>query len=444
MQISNSSEARSIAKEAYIYGFPMVDNYRVQYAYFVDSHNPEYKAPWNQLRNIPRVYTPEDKAIQTPNSDTPYSMIGLDLRTEPMVLTVPAIEKNRYFSIQLIDSYTFNFDYIGSRATGNDGGSFLIAGPNWQGETPVGVKKVIRSETEFVLAAYRTQLFNPDDLDNVKKIQAGYQAQPLSAFLGQSAPEAAPIINFMQPLTPATQKTSLEFFNILNFVLQFCPTHPSEQELMARFAKIDIGAGLTLDVNTLSPEMKDAIAQGMADAWEAFSELKKQQIDTGKVVAGDLFGTREYLKNNYLYRMAAAVIGIYGNSKQEAIYPLYSVDADGQLLDGANRYTLHFAADRLPPVHAFWSLTMYKLPESLLVANPLNRYLLNSPMLPQFKRDADGGITFYIQHESPGTDVETNWLPAPEGAFFCAMRLYWPKPEALEGKWRPPSIQRVK
>ena len=192
---SSPDEARAIAKEAYIYGFPMVDSYRIQYAYFVDPKSPEFKAPWNQLRNIPRVYTPEDKAVQTPNSDTPYSMIGMDLRAEPIILTVPPIEKERYFSIQLIDLYTFNFDYIGSRATGNDGGNFLIAGPNWKGETPKGVVKVIRSETELALGAYRTQLFNPADLDNVKKVQAGYKAQTLSAFLGQPAPQAAPAIH---------------------------------------------------------------------------------------------------------------------------------------------------------------------------------------------------------------------------------------------------------
>ena len=140
--------------------------------------------------------------MQTPNSDTPYSMLGLDLRAEPIVLTVPPIEKDRYFSIQLIDLYTFNFDYIGSRATGNDGGSFLIAGPGWKGETPKGVKKVFRSETELIFAAYRTQLFNPGDLDNVKKVQAGYKVQPLSAFLGKRAPKAAPAIDFIKPLTP--------------------------------------------------------------------------------------------------------------------------------------------------------------------------------------------------------------------------------------------------
>jgi hypothetical protein len=439
-----AEEARAIAKEAYVYGNPMVDGYRVQYAYFMDRQNPEFKAPWNQIRNIPRVFTPDDKAIVSPNSDTPYSMAGLDLRAEPIVLTVPMIEKERYFSVQLIDLYTHNFDYIGSRATGNDGGSFLIAGPGWKGETPKGVKKVIRAETELVLAVYRTQLFNPADLDNVKKVQAGYKVEPLSAFLGQPGPAAAPAVDFIKPLTPDTQKTSLEFFNVLSFILKFCPTVPSEIALMARFEKIGVGAGRTFDVSTLSPEMKTAIEQGMADAWADMADLRKNRIDTKEVTSGDLFGTRDYLKNNYLFRMAGGVIGLYGNSKLEAMYPFYGVDADGQKLDGANRYTVRFAPGQLPPVNAFWSLTMYELPTSLLVANPLNRYLINSPMLPQFKRDADGGLTLLIQHESPGKNKEANWLPAPKGPFFIAMRVYWPKDEALNGTWTAPPMTRVR
>jgi hypothetical protein len=437
-----AAEARAIAKEAYIYGFPMVDSYRIQHAYFVDTANPEYKAPWNQIVNVPRVYTPADTAVQTPNSDTPYSFVGLDLRAEPIVLTVPPIEKDRYFSIQLIDAYTFNFDYIGSRTTGNDGGSFLIAGPGWKGETPAGVKKVFQSETEFAFALYRTQLFNPDDLDNVKKVQAGYKAEPLSAFLGQPAPAAAPAIDFIKPLTPDEEKTSLAFFNELNFVLQFCPTVPSETDLMARFAKIGVGAGKTFDVNTLLPEMKTAIEQGMADAWVDLGNLQKR-IESGEVPIGDLPGSRSFLKNNYLYRMGTAVLGIYGNSKEEAMYPLYGVDAEGQKLDGANRYTMHFAPGQLPPVNAFWSLTMYELPASLLVANPLNRYLLNSPMLPQFVKDPDGGLTLYVQNESPGADKEPNWLPAPKGPFLVFMRLYWPNQEALDGTWKHPPMTKT-
>jgi hypothetical protein len=438
-----AAEARAIAKEAYIYGFPMVDSYRIQYAFFIDSGNSQFKAPMNQIMSLAGLATPADTAVQTPNSDTLYSVVGLDLRAEPFVLTIPPIEKERYFSVQLIDWYTYNFDYIGSRTTGNDGGSFLVAGPSWKGEPPAGVKKTFRSETEFVFANYRTQLFNPDDLDNVKKIQAGYKVEPLSAFLGQPAPAAAPAIDFIKPLTPAEQRTSLEFFNILNFVLQFCPTDTSETDLMARFAKIGVGAGKTIDAGALSPEMKTALEQGMADAWAEFENLQKQKIDTGEVTLGEMFGTREYLKNNYLYRMAAAVNGIYGNSKEEAMYPVYAIDAAGQKLDGANKYTVHFASGQLPPVNSFWSLTMYELPQSLLVANPINRYLLNSPMLPQFVKDADGGITFYVQNESPGKEKEPNWLPAPKGPFIMFMRLYWPKDEALNGTWKQPPLTKT-
>jgi len=436
------AEARAIAKEAYIYGYPMVDSYRILHAYFVNQESPEFKAPWNQLTNTPRVYTADDKAVQTPNSDTPYSMAGLDLRAEPIVLTVPAIEKERYFSIQLIDAYTHNFGYIGSRATGNGGGSFLIAGPGWRGETPPGITKVIRSETELLLAAYRTQLYNPGDIENVKKVQAGYKVQPLSAFLGQPAPKAAPPIDFVDPLTPAQQKTSLELFNVLNFLLQFCPTDPSETDLMARFARIGVGPGKTFGARSLSPETKQAIEAGIVDAWADAESLKKR-VDAKEVTSGDMFGTRQHLKNNYLYRMVAAVLGIYGNSQMEAMYPVYSVDAAGKKTDGANRYTLRFAAGQLPPVHAFWSLTMYELPSSLLYANPLDRYLVNSPMLPQFKRDADGGLTLLIQHESPGRDKEANWLPAPSESYFMVMRLYWPKDEALSGKWTAPPLTRA-
>jgi hypothetical protein len=355
-----------------------------------------------------------------------------------MVLTVPPIEKDRYFSIQFIDAYTFNFAYIGSRATANNGGSFLVAGPGWKGKTPKGVKKVIRSETDFIWAAYRTQLFNPDDLDNVKKVQAGYMTEPLSKLLGKPAPKAAPAVDFIKPLTPADERKSPEFFNVLNFILRYCPTDPSETKLMPRLAKIGVGAGKTFDSSKLSPEMKTAIEQGMADAWAELANLEKQEIDTGQVTSGDVFGTRAYLKNNYLYRMAGAVLGIGGNSKQEAMYPIYAVDAGGQKLDGTNRYTLRFAPGHLPPVNAFWSLTMYELTQSLLVANPINRYLVNSPMLPQLVKDTDGGVTLYIQNVTPGKDKEPNWLPAPKGPFIAFMRLYWPKEAALDGTWKQP------
>jgi hypothetical protein len=441
-QSISPEEARAIAKEATIYGFPLVDSYRIQYSYFVDKNDPEFKGNWNELHNTARVYTPDDKAIQTPNSDTPYSFVGADLRAEPLVFTVPAIEKERYYSLQFIDMYTFNFAYVGSRATGNEAASYLLAGPNWKGETPNGIKAVIRSETELAFVIYRTQLFNPGDIDNVKKIQAGYKVEPLSAFLGEPAAAAAPATDFIKPLSAEEERTSLEFFNELNFILRFCPTHPSETELMARFAELGVGAGKTFDVAALTPEIRKAVQDGMADAWKTYGDFKATSFDTGRVT--DLIGTREHVGDNYLYRMSAAVIGIYGNSKEEATYPVYFVDAGKQPLSGASRYTLRLAPDGLPPVNAFWSLTLYELPSSLLSANPINRYLINSPMLPNLTKDADGGLTLYVQHDSPGSDKESNWLPAPSGPFFVAMRLYWPKPEALDAKWKAPPLERLK
>jgi len=437
-------EARAIAKEAYIYASPMVDGYSIIHTYFMAPGNPDYKGPMNKLVNEARVYTPADTTVQTPNSDTPYSFFGADLRAEPLVITVPEIDPKRYYSIQFVDAYTFNFHYVGSRTTGNGAGKFLLVGPGWKGEKPDGIKEVITSETSLVLAIYRTQLLGPDDIDNVKEIQAGYKLEPLSEYLGTAAASDAPAPHYAEPLSKEAQKSSPEVFSNLNFILTaFCPTVPSEEALMTRLAKIDVGPGKTFDLSSFSPEVQQAIKDGIADAWKEFDQFKKDKLDTGEVTSGDIFGTREYLKNNYLYRMAAAVMGIYGNSEQEAVYPLYTVDANGDKLDGSNRYTVRFASGEGPPVHAFASLTMYKLPESLLVANPINRYLINSPMLPELKKDADGGLTLYIQHDSPGKSKESNWLPAPEGPFMMAMRLYWPKEAVLDGTWKAPKAEKV-
>lgn len=431
-------QTRAIAKEAYIYGFPMVDNYRVMYSYFVNKEDPEYKGGWNEIHNSAQVYTPADKAIQTPNSDTPYSAVGADLRAEPLVLTVPPIEQDRYYSLQFIDLYTYNIAYVGSRTTGNGGGKYLLVGPNWQGEKPEGINEVIRSDTDLAMVLYRTQLFGPSDIDQVKRIQAGYQVAPLSVFLNQPSPAPAPPIDFVPPLTREQQKTSPQFFEILNFLLGFAPTPPSEQELRARFATIGIGPDGSFDADKVTPETRSAIEGGMADAWAEFDTFKRDKLDTGQVTSGDITGNRETIGTNYLYRMAAAAVGIYGNSKDEAIYIGAFNDATGAPLTGANNYTYRFAKDQLPPVNAFWSLTMYELPQSLLVENPMKRYLINSPMLPSLVPDADGGYTIYIQNSSPGIEKEANWLPAPKGPFQMVLRLYWPKPDALNGTWKPP------
>ena len=339
--------ARAIASDAYVYGFPLVDNYRILYAYDVDESGTQYRAPWNTLYNEARVYTPRDTAIQTPNSDTPYSSLGADLRAEPLVFTVPVIDADRYYSLQFIDLYTFNFAYVGSRATGNGGGTYLLAGPGWDGETPPGIDEVIRCETELALVLYRTQLFNPDDITNVKAIQAGYKVEPLSTYLGEPAAPPASAIAFYPPLSAEDERTSLDFFNELTFLLQFCPVDPSEAALRERFATLEIAAGQAFNADALPPEMRQAVHDGIADAWAALAEVQ-QGIDAGEISTGDLFGTREFQNGNYLYRMAGAAFGIYGNSREEALYPAYTVDADGQVLDGSHRYALRFRARSAP------------------------------------------------------------------------------------------------
>ncbi|KAF1719236.1 DUF1254 domain-containing protein [Pseudoxanthomonas wuyuanensis] len=441
---SKNDAAADVYKDAYIYGFPMVDSYRIQHSYFIDGSNPEYKGIWNVPHSVARVYTPKDKAIQTPNSDTPYTFLGADLRTEPLVLTVPTVSKERYYSLQFIDMYTHNFAYVGSRATGNDAGNFVLAGPDWDGDVPAGIKAVIRSETRFAFVLYRTQLFDDNDLEEVKKVQAGYTVQTLSRFAGTKAPPALPAVDFMPPLSAQAQKDSPQFFAILNFLLQFAPRHASETALMERFARHGIGAGLLFNADEMPAEQRAAIGQGMADAWKTFAQYKAEQVDTGKKSSADGFGTRAFLNNDYLARMASAVLGIYGNSKEEANYPVYFVDADGKPLDGAsNRYTVRFPPGQLPPVNAFWSLTMYELPASLLTENPIDRYLINSAMEKALVHDPDGSVTLLIQHEPPGQEKQANWLPAPKGPFFMVLREYWPKPAALDGTWKAPPAVRA-
>ncbi|WP_447740431.1 DUF1254 domain-containing protein [Pseudomonas laurentiana] len=436
------AQARSIAKQAYTYGFPLVDHYRVQYTYFQDRQHPEFKAPWNTLHNTARIYTPDDKAYPTPNADTPYSQLGADLRSEPLVLTLPAVEKGRYYSAQFVDAYTYNFAYVGSRTTGNGGGRFLLAGPDWKGTVPAGIDKVFRSETDFAFVFYRTQLEGPDDLVNVRRIQAGYKVQPLSAYLGQPAPSAAPPVDFPVPLSAAAERSDLAFFKQLNFVLGYCSIHPSERQLMTEFAKLGIGPGMTFDEAALPDEIREAIKAGIADAWKDFESLG-QQVARGEVSTSRFLGSRAFLGDNYLYRMRASVTGLYGNDREETLYPPFYLDANGQKLDASrHRYTLRFAPGQLPPVNAFWSLTLYDA-QRLLVANPLNRYLINSTMLADLTRDPDGGITLYIQHQAPAKAQQSNWLPAPDGPFYVAGRLYWPQPQALDGRWQVPKIHRL-
>ena len=444
----NIIEAKAIAEEGFIYGLPIVMNYAVMYEFSVDAKNSQFKAPFNQIKNLAYVATYKDTAVVTPNSDTPYSTLWLDLRAEPIVLSMPAVEKTRYYTAQLIDGNTFNYGYIGSRATGSDAGDYMIVGPSWQGTSPPGIKKVFQSSTQFSFVAYRTQLFNPADMPNVEKVQAGYKAQSLSAYLKQPTTTAASAIDFPKANAELVKKN---FFEYLDFALQFAPAGPEEKEIRARLARIGVGPGKTFDFKDLPLEHKLEIGLGMKDGDEKVEKyLAGGQKDVNGWKIGSLFGDRLFYSGDWLKRAAAAKGGIYGNDAVEAVYPMTKTLASGEPLDGSkNNYTLTFLAGQFPPVNAFWSVTMYDGKTQLLIENPINRYLINSPMLPAMKKTADGSLTLYIQNKSPGADRESNWLPAPEGDIYLVMRLYWPKTEAPSilppgnGTWQPPGIKRV-
>lgn len=443
-------EAKAIAEEGFIYGLPIVMNYAVMYEYVIDRNSGQYKAPFNQIKNEARVFTYKDTSVVTPNSDTPYSFLWMDLRAEPVVLSVPAVEKGRYYSVQLEDGNTYNYGYIGSRATGIEPGDYMVVGPDWKGATPPGIKKVFRSTTQFSLAGYRTQLFGPDDMPNVEKVQAGYKAQPLSAFLKQPTTVAsAAAVDFPKIDKELVKKN---FFEYLDFALQFAPPGPEEKEIRARLARIGVGAGKTFNFKDLPLEHKLEIGLGMRDGEERIEKfLTEQQKTINGWKVGSFFGNRDFFNGNWLLRAAGAKAGIYGNDADEATYPMTKALANGEPLDGSKHdYALTFPPGQFPPVNAFWSVTMYDGKTQLLIENPINRYLINSPMLPNLKKNADGSLTLYIQHKSPGTEKESNWLPAPNGDIYLVMRLYAPKTEPPSilppgsGSWKPPAIVAVR
>jgi len=439
------AETKDIAEEGFIYGLPIVMNYAIMNEFAIDKNSGQYKAPFNTIDNDERVFTYKDTAVVTPNSDTPYSMVWLDLRAEPMVISVPAVEQKRYYSVQLVDGNAYNYGYIGSRATGNDAGDYLVTGPDWKGEQPAGIKKVFQSTTPFSLTICRTQLFNPEDMPNVVEVQKGYKVQPLSAYLNQPTPPAAPKIEFV----PATTKGIKDnFYAYLDAALEFIPKTSENEAIMGRLASIGIGPGKTFEFKDLSVEHKAAILLAMKEGDDKVAKY----LDTGQKEmnhwrVGALFGDRAFYNGDWLKRAGAAKGGIYGNDAVEAMYPMTRWDANGETLDGSKyNYTLTFPAGQLPPVNAFWSVTMYDGKTQLLIKNPINRYLINSPMLPHMKKNDDGSLTLYIQKDSPGKEKEANWLPAPNGQIYLVMRLYWPKTETPsilpvgEGTWSPPAI----
>lgn len=428
------SQLTASAQDAFIYGYPMVDLYNILHKYAVDRSSPEYKAPLNALYNTRYLATPADKAIIAPNQDTLYSYAWLDLRAEPLVISVPPFEDRRYVSLMLSDLYTYIIGYVSPRTNGQLGGDFLIAGPDWTGDLPAGIKQSFQSPTQLALAFFRTQLLSPADLDMVWAIQDRIRVQPLSQYQSTGRPAPAPDFNWIAPIDVRAEPTSLRFFDILNWMLHYMPALPEEQALRAKLELIGVKPGHTFEAPTEAA--RAALVQGMQLG------LQTMQAALGKVrSSGELFGSRAFLGSNYISRAVGAMVGILGNSAEEYLGIGYHGDT-GQFFDGRHAYQIKFGPRDLPPVKAFWSITVYD-GAMLLYDNPLKRHVINSPLLEHLIKDADGGFTLYVQHDSPGADKEPNWLPVPSDRFNLTFRCYQPEAAILNFTYTAPPVVKV-
>ena len=431
------------ARDAYVLFFPMLMGYRYLFGGFLVPQLPSHRAPLNTLGGKPRTLDHNFREVITPNADTPYSMAALDLRAEPMVLSVPAVT-DRFYHFQLEDLWGQNVHYVGVRATGTGPGTYLIAGPGWEGDAPADVDAVLRFETDVVFIIGRTQLLGPDDVETLGAIMAAYDLRPLSAHAGGPAPTQEP---FAWPVWNDEASRDERFIGYANALLPLCrPFDDEDVPHLERFARIGIGAGQPFDTEALDEGTRSAIRAGVAEARAA---IEARVGVLGRKANGwgmtEVFGDRAWYGGDYLLRAAGAMIGWGGNDVSEALYPLAREDADGEPLRGDRRYRIRMTS--LPPAKAFWSVTMYDTSydgvAGYLVENPIDRYLVNSTT-QGLVRAEDGSLTIHVQHDEPTTpEGRANWLPAPDGPFYLAMRLYLPEPAALDGTWAPPPIERV-
>lgn len=440
-------EAKVIAKEAYIFAYPMLMGYRSLYYTAIDKKSPGYRSGLNEITHDRRPADDTRKDVVSMNADTPYSMFALDLRSEPMVFSVPAV-KDRYYVFQFVDLFTHNFAYVGTRTTGTESGDYLFVGPDYKGEIPQGkFKKIFHVESQLATGIGRTQLLNSKDLPNVIKIQNQYKLISLSKFLGTPQPPKVHEINWVA-LNPKDFE-DVNFIKYLNTYLNLVkPFNEEDAEDIARFEKIGIKPGAPFNSSQLSEEIVKAINQGVQ---EGIAAIKEKAAHISEQKNGwnmmDPFGNRAFYKKDRLLRSAAVMVGIYGNDKIEAFYPVAYVDKEGQTLNGkTNKYKLHFSKDEIPPAKYFWSITMYDKSADgtggYLIKNTINRFLINSTT-NGLVYDKDGGLTIYIQNQKPDKTQESNWLPAPAEEFYLMARIYGPKESALNGTWAPPAIEKV-
>jgi hypothetical protein len=428
--------------EAVVYGLPLVITDLTR-AKATNVAKPEgFAAPVNQFVNVRQFPDASFKDVVRANVDTLYSSAFLDLSAEPIVLSVPDTH-GRYYLMPILDAWTNVFASPGKRTTGTKAGNFAITGPGWKGKLPSGVAE-LKSPTNMAWIIGRTQTNGPADYPAVHAIQDGFRLTPLSSFGKHYAAPQGKVdqnVDMKTPPVEQLQKMSAEaFFDRLAALLKENPPPASDAPILEKLKTIGIAPGEKFDPAKLGPEAAKGVEKSFAFALE---RLQAESKETGSPVNG--WRIPPMILGNYGSddgaRAVVALIGLGANLPKDAVYPSAFVDADGKPLDGAKAYVIHFDKGATPPVDAFWSITLYGA-DSFFVANPINRYAISS--WAPLKKNADGSLDIYVQHNSPGKDKEANWLPSGDKAFNLTLRMYWPKekaPSILDGSWKPPAVK---
>ena len=437
------TEAAAIGVDAYVYLYPLVtmDVTRAQ-ATNIEAGKKMGRGPANAFTNVPEFPTAEFRDVVRPNFDTLYSVAWLDMTKEPVIVSAPDTD-GRYYLLPMLDMWSDVFASPGWRTTGTAKADFAIVPPGWSGkDLPAGVQR-IDAPTPFVWVIGRTKTDGPADYDAVHKIQAGYKVTPLSQWGKAAEPVKVTIDPKIDMTTPPKKTvdgmTAADFFAYASEVMKHNPPHITDQPIIALMKRIGIEPGKSFDKTKIDPTVAKALEAVPAKA----QKLMDWKVPTLARVANNWSmntDTMGVYGNYYLKRAIVAQLGLGANLPEDAIYPLNLGDEKGNPLNGANSYKIHFDKANLPPVKAFWSVTLYD-PEGFQVANSLNRFAVSSWM--PFAYNADGSLDLYFQNKSPGEDKEANWLPAPAGPFNLTMRLYGPESEALTGKWNPPVVELV-